>query len=125
MFVASPTSTETASRIWCGATFSTGENAVWLMDGLTIASSYFLTTVGDLNWHLEAVADLSNDGIPDLIWRNYGTGENVAWYLDQNGRYSGNPGTFDYLPSVPVGAGWKLGGRAEDVDGVPNPVHRK
>jgi len=98
---------------------SAGVNIIWNMDGLvhvanpnTIGS---LPDVKDPSWRIEAAADLNGDGHQDLVWRNYVSGDNVLWRL-QNGTYR----SWDYLvmpdkisrATVPANQGWKLGGRA-------------
>jgi hypothetical protein len=59
--------------------------------------------------------DFDNDGLRDLLWRNYSNGANVAWILD------GNTKTDD-LAIVPIGdVDWRIVGAADiDGDGISN-----
>jgi hypothetical protein len=61
---------------------STGTNAVWYMDGVTMAEVGYPTAVTDQNWKVAAVADFNADGKPDILWRNTSTGTNAVWYMD-------------------------------------------
>ena len=66
---------------------ATGENAIWLMEndaenGSSINRAYFLNDLDDLNWKVEGVADFNQDGKDDILWRNYGTGENAIWLME-------------------------------------------
>ncbi|WP_158224824.1 lectin-like protein [Brunnivagina elsteri] len=59
-----------------------GKNAVWVMTpggDFNAAKTDFITPVADTNWEMEGVADYTRDGIPDIVWRNYATGENAIW----------------------------------------------
>src|SRR5436190_505534 len=54
---------------------ATGEDYVWLMNGLTIATGGFLTTLGDPAWQIQGTGDFDGDGKADILWRNALTGE--------------------------------------------------
>ncbi len=75
----------------------TGENSSWILnpDGLSLnlENAKFLPKVEDLNWKLK-IADTDGNGKTDLVWRNYKTGENVVWFLKDNGF------EFDYDASI-------------------------
>jgi Lectin C-type domain len=68
-----------------------GKNAIW---GMTSAGDYnpaktdFITPVADTSWEMEGVADYTKDGIPDIVWRNYGTGvdkgKNAIWGMQKD-----------------------------------------
>ena len=45
-------------------------------------SSTSLDNVRDVKWNIAAVTDLNGDGKPDLLWRNFWTGQNGAWLMD-------------------------------------------
>ncbi len=65
-----------------------GKNAVW---GMTAGADYnpaktdFITPVAEISWEIEGVADYTRDGIPDIVWRNYATGENSIWGMQITG----------------------------------------
>jgi len=65
--------------VWRNST--TGQNAVWYMDGVTYTGYAMLATVG-APWAIVGTADFNNDGKPDLLWRNTDTGQNALWYMD-------------------------------------------
>jgi len=60
----------------------TGENYVYFMDGLAIASEGYLRTVADPNWEVEGVGDFDQDGKADILWRNQESGENYLYPMD-------------------------------------------
>src|SRR5436190_1652928 len=61
---------------------ATGEDYVWLMNGLTIATGGSLTTVGDPAWQIQGTGDFDGDGKADILWRNAVTGENYIWLMN-------------------------------------------
>jgi FG-GAP-like repeat len=65
---------------------ATGENTIWLMDGLTRLSSVALPEVKDTQWDIKGVADFNSDGKPDIVWR-HPTGPNIVWLMDRT-RYT-------------------------------------
>src|SRR5437773_4943418 len=58
---------------------STGENYIYLMNGLTIASQGSINAVGDQAWQVKGIGDFDGDGRADILWRNAVTGENYIW----------------------------------------------
>jgi Cadherin-like/Beta-propeller repeat/Bacterial Ig domain/FG-GAP-like repeat len=62
--------------------FRTGDNAIWLMNGIKSIQEKFITKVGDLNWRIEQIGDFDGDGNSDIVWRNSGTGENAIWFMN-------------------------------------------
>ncbi|PAX53308.1 Calx-beta domain-containing protein [Brunnivagina elsteri] len=61
----------------------TGENAIWNMDGTKdFKKASFITQVKDTDWKIEGVGDFNNDGKIDIVWRNYRTGENAVWLMN-------------------------------------------
>jgi photosystem II stability/assembly factor-like uncharacterized protein len=57
-----------------------GENYVYMMNGLEVASTEgFVRTVADPNWQVAAVGDLDGDTLADILWRNASTGENYLY----------------------------------------------
>ncbi|MEM7554956.1 MAG: VCBS repeat-containing protein [Cyanobacteria bacterium P01_A01_bin.84] len=64
---------------------STGENAVWLIDGTSLTSGAFLdsTDVSELGdrWRF-GVGDFNGDGKSDIFSRNYISGINTVWLMN-------------------------------------------
>ncbi|HEY0994972.1 MAG TPA: VCBS repeat-containing protein [Gemmatimonadaceae bacterium] len=61
----------------------TGERGVWLMNGNTYAG--YAPLYNDLvptNWDISAVADMTGDGKPDLVWTNQASGERGVWVMN-------------------------------------------
>jgi FG-GAP-like repeat/Lectin C-type domain len=61
---------------------ASGENAIWQLNGATLADSKPITSIADKNWTMVASADFNGDGKDDLLWRNYSSGENAIWLKD-------------------------------------------
>ena len=87
---------------------SSGGTAVWIMNGISIASTGFPGGV-PLAWQIRGVGDLNGDGTADLIWRNTSTGEVAVWLM--NGSTIVSTG---YPAGVPLA--WQISG-VGDVDG--------
>jgi hypothetical protein len=60
---------------------STGATAVWLMDGVNLASAVFPGGV-PLVWQIVQVSDMNGDGTSDIGWRNTSTGSTAVWLMD-------------------------------------------
>jgi hypothetical protein len=54
----------------------------WLMNGLAIASSGPIATVGNPGWTIRGVGDLDGNGTADLVWRNTNTGAVTGWLMN-------------------------------------------
>src|SRR5260370_39406123 len=74
---------------------ATGQDYLWLMNGLTIATGGFLTTVLDPAWQVQGVGDFDGDGRADILWRNALTGENYIWLM--NGLTIAAQGSINFL----------------------------
>jgi hypothetical protein len=62
---------------------STGVVSGWLMNGLTLASSAEIATVGASGWTIKGVGDLDGNGKDDIVWRNTSTGAVSGWLLNE------------------------------------------
>jgi hypothetical protein len=85
---------------------STGQNAIWLMDGFAVASGASISSVpaGSPGWTVAGVGDFNADGKSDILWRNTSTGQNSIWLMDG---FTVTSGT--YIPSVSAAApGWNV-----------------
>ncbi|HTL88231.1 MAG TPA: S8 family serine peptidase [Leptolyngbya sp.] len=92
---------------------STGEVAIWQLNGMTLEAGRIIETVSDLAWKIADVQDYNNDGNLDLLWRNDRTGENAFWQMN---RMTINCGIY----TTPVAdANWKIVGSG-DFDGDKN-----
>jgi phosphoheptose isomerase len=58
---------------------SSGENALWLMDGLTRTDSLRLFDVPGTTWDVVGVGDFDGDCRTDLLWRKGNSGDNAIW----------------------------------------------
>ncbi len=61
---------------------SSGQLAIWLMDGPNYGSSTSPATVSDLNWQIVDTADFNQDGKTDILWRNSSSGQLAIWLMD-------------------------------------------
>ena len=61
---------------------TTGQLALWEMDGTTQADVHWLGGVSDTNWRVVGTADLTGDAKPDIVWRNISNGQNAVWEMD-------------------------------------------
>jgi hypothetical protein len=103
--------------------YSTGQNSIWVMkndangiDVDTTKSAILTTVVPDINWEIEGVADLDKDGNANILWRNYGTGENSIWEIDYNdtpstpaGRFTLNTAETKFITQV-ADTDWEIEG---------------
>jgi len=91
---------------------ASGENYVYLMQGINIAGEGYLRTVADTSWQIKGVGDFNGDGKDDIVWRNSSTGENYV-YLMQGINIAGE----GYLRTV-ADTNWQIKGVGDhDGDG--------
>ncbi|MEO6064993.1 MAG: FG-GAP-like repeat-containing protein, partial [Lysobacterales bacterium] len=98
---------------------STGDNAIWYMEGTTAVGSATLSNVGDTgNWHIAGTADFNRDGQEDIFWRHTASGTNVVWFMRGT--------TFIGSASIAnVNSGWRVGAVADfNGDDQPDIVWR-
>ena len=60
---------------------STGQRAIWQMNGTTYVNSVDLGFVST-DWDLVGAADFNQDGNSDLIWQNTVTGQRAIWLMN-------------------------------------------
>ncbi len=91
--------------------YQTGENAVWLMNeaNLINGQGVWLTSVGDINWKIEEVADFNRDNHTDILWRNYQTGENAVWLMNKTTLINGGDIWLTKVDDI----SWKIKGVAD------------
>ena len=66
---------------------SSGANRIWLMSNTgTLLSTVSLQSEPDLNWQIAGAGDFNNDGMQDIVWRNYSTGQNVVWLMSNTSK---------------------------------------
>lgn len=61
-----------------------GVMTVWYMNGTTFAAPGLLSNnvVSDLNWQIRAIADVNDDGRPDLLWQHRTDGWLNVWFMN-------------------------------------------
>jgi uncharacterized protein YjiK len=91
--------------LWRNST--TGNLAIWSMNGNTVTSSLASTPTLDQSWKTVGVADFSGDGKADILWRN-DDGRVVLWTM------YGNTVTASAATSTPtLAASWKAVGTGD------------
>src|SRR5438552_12595324 len=85
---------------------STGENYIWLMNGLSTASQGSVNFV-DPAWQVKGIGDFDGDGKADILWRNSSTGENYLYLM--NGWPIAARGLLNIVEPASF---WELMGRA-------------
>jgi hypothetical protein len=80
------------------------------MNGKTPQGSAVIpVNVPDASWQIGGVGDFDADGVEDdIVWRHYGTGENLVWLMD-----GGTPqGSLSISLSL-ADANWRIEGVAD------------
>jgi len=78
-----------------GAGTGTGQNHIWFMDGLTIASQSTVNFVST-DWEIKGSGDLNGDGKSDILWRRTSDGRNHVYLM--NGNLIASQGTINTVP---------------------------
>src|SRR5439155_16339292 len=60
---------------------TTGEKAIWLMDGLTLTRGVSIDTTSAKEWRIEAIGQFGGDQTTDLVLRNRKTGAVAIWIM--------------------------------------------
>jgi hypothetical protein len=60
----------------------TGNNYVWLMNGVNYNGGTFLFEDKPANSRIVAAGDFNKDGMVDLVWHNDQTGDNLIWNMN-------------------------------------------
>jgi hypothetical protein len=84
---------------------STGQHAIWLLQGSHLENPLNLPTINP-QWRIAGAADFNKDGSADLVWENTATGQRAIWLLS-NGVLSS---TIN-LPTV--GTRWHIAGTGD------------
>jgi hypothetical protein len=83
---------------------TSGNNAIWLMNGASVASSLPLGNVPAATWAIVGQRDFNNDGRADILWRD--TSGNVAiWFM--------NGGSVLSTAGVGSAPGWNVVGTGD------------
>ncbi len=68
-----------ADVLWRNTT--TGDVAIWLMDGMTINGGDFIAKGVSADWDVKAIGDLNGDGKADVLWQNT-AGDVYIWIIE-------------------------------------------
>ena len=66
--------------LWRNTT--SGENAVWYLNGTTVSGFAVLDSMPDQSWEIVGTGDFNNDGKVDILWRNTTSGQNAIWFMN-------------------------------------------
>jgi hypothetical protein len=75
---------------------STGQRAIWLMNGTDWVGERFLPTV-PTEWQIVTTADFNADAHTDIVWQNVSTGQRAIWLMNGT-TWVGE----HFLPTVPT-----------------------
>jgi hypothetical protein len=88
---------------------TSGENVIWLMNGVSLMSGTFTATLADTRWQVGGTGDFNHDGRPDILWRHGFSGENVVWYMNGTALASGA-----FLGAPPLSdVNWRMAGTGD------------
>ena len=62
--------------------YSTGQDALWLMNGTALMSIVDLPALPNTNYRFEGTADFNGDGKNDIVLRNMSTGQDALWLMN-------------------------------------------
>jgi hypothetical protein len=89
-----------------------GEVAAWLMGGddgnIRTKGVYVSPEPIDLNWQISGITDANGDGQLEILWRNYSSGENAFWNLNNEALIASRLTLEDKIHP-----GWKIVGVAD------------
>ncbi len=87
---------------------STGHLSVWYMDGTRLIEGVWVAPnqVVNTSWKIRGVADVNNDGKPDLIWQNITNGGLSVWFMNGIVMVSGT----SFSPAMVADLNWKVVG---------------
>jgi hypothetical protein len=89
---------------------STGQRAIWLMNGTQYAGERFLPTV-PLEWQIAATGEFNSDAQTDIVWQNTSTGQRAIWLMNGTNWIAER-----FLPNIPTQ--WQISGAADfNLDG--------
>jgi hypothetical protein len=75
---------------------TTGQRAIWLMNGAASAAERFLPNVAT-SWSIAATGDFNRDGHTDIVWQNNATGQRAIWLMNDT-TWVGE----QFLPTIPL-----------------------
>jgi hypothetical protein len=94
---------------------STGQVAVWDVEGWTVKNAYNLWNPVATSWRVVGTGDLDGDGFADVVWR-HSSGTVAAWFLRSGAIVGAQVLSLDGAAAVESDASWEI--RAVgDLDG--------
>ncbi len=101
--------------------FRTGDNGVWLMTDAREGGSFgpeeivSIDAQTNLDWAISGTADFNGNGTEDILWRNFSTGANQIWLMNETERKAIRNIERETNPH------WYIGGVGDaNGDGVPD-----
>jgi ELWxxDGT repeat protein len=84
-----------------------GELVLWYMNDNRLVSGTFTTpsALADTAWKVGAVGDYNGDDRPDIVWRHQGSGQIVAWFMNDATLIGGS-----FTSPDTIGLVWRLVG---------------